>query len=272
MKMKLKRAAVLLLAAALLAALTAAAHADYTEGYFEYVLGEDRVEITGYFGDESETTVPARIAGYPVCVIRSGAFSNAKTLAVIHLPDCIMEIQEGAFSAGQSVVYSGVDASVQPDSPSPSPAVTEESSTPPPATEQIKTTSDPLTHDSAAVMSDPSDSGTGSTTAVVPMPGQATVTETDTASEELELDSGDAPEEPGKNETTAAPTENKEQAAEAAENSGDETPEARREKILKTAAEVVVGIAVADLIAMIAVFISRKKKETQKHGAGRKRR
>ena len=70
----------------LLAVIPAAASADYTEGYFEYILGRNCVEITGYFGDETETTVPARIAGYPVCVIRAGAFSDADSLSLIVLP------------------------------------------------------------------------------------------------------------------------------------------------------------------------------------------
>ena len=85
------------------------AFADYTEGYLQYVLNDGRVEITGYFGEETETVVPARIAGYPVCVIRTGAFSEAETLTSVTLPDTVTEIQEGAFSEGQAVVYTTQD-------------------------------------------------------------------------------------------------------------------------------------------------------------------
>lgn len=92
------------------AGLLPAAFADYTEGYLQYVLNDGRVEITGYFGEETETVVPARIAGYPVCVIRTGAFSEAETLTRVTLPDTVTEIREGAFSEGQAVVYTTQDA------------------------------------------------------------------------------------------------------------------------------------------------------------------
>ncbi len=85
------------------------ANADYTEGYLEYVLTDNRVEITGYFGEEEETVVPAQIAGYPVSVVRTGAFSSAETLTKVTLPDTVTEIQEGAFTEGQTVVYTTQD-------------------------------------------------------------------------------------------------------------------------------------------------------------------
>ena len=93
-----------------LGGLLPAALADYTEGYLQYVLNDGRVEITGYFGEETETVVPARIAGYPVSVIRTGAFSAAETLTKVTLPDTVTEIREGAFSEGQAVVYTTQDA------------------------------------------------------------------------------------------------------------------------------------------------------------------
>ena len=99
-----------LLCLASLGGLLPAALADYTEGYLQYVLNDGRVEITGYFGEETETVVPARIAGYPVCVIRTGAFSEAETLTKVTIPDTVTEIREGAFSEGQAVVYTTQDA------------------------------------------------------------------------------------------------------------------------------------------------------------------
>ena len=77
----------------------------YTEGYLEYRVEDDAISICGYFGSESEVTVPAFIAGYPVSEIASGAFEDAETVEKVNLPDTIMRIEEGAFGRNQTVVY-----------------------------------------------------------------------------------------------------------------------------------------------------------------------
>lgn len=77
----------------------------YTEGYFEYQVKDGGIVICGYFGRESEVTVPASIAGYPVSVIGSGAFSDCEQVNKINLPDTVMTIQEGAIGGTQTVVY-----------------------------------------------------------------------------------------------------------------------------------------------------------------------
>lgn len=77
----------------------------YTEGYLEYHLRDNIISICGYFGNESEVTVPASIAGYPVSEIGAGAFADAGTVTKVNLPDTIMRIEKGAFAGGQTVIY-----------------------------------------------------------------------------------------------------------------------------------------------------------------------
>lgn len=76
----------------------------YTEGYFEYEVSEQSVTITGYFGNDTEVTVPAAIAGNPVNTIAKGAFVNT-TVKTLNLPDTIMTIEAGAIGIDVAVVY-----------------------------------------------------------------------------------------------------------------------------------------------------------------------
>lgn len=90
----------------------------YTEGYYYYEVQDESIVITGYFGSDTEITVPARIAGYPVSKIASGAFSHASTVKKINLPDTIMTIEEGAFALEQTIVYnSNMNNQEQPTNP-----------------------------------------------------------------------------------------------------------------------------------------------------------
>ena len=88
--------------------LTVPAWADgevYSEGYFYYTFADGSITITGYFGKETEVTVPSSIAGYPVNAIAPGAFAGT-TVEIIHLPDTIMVVGEGG-TGSASVIYSG---------------------------------------------------------------------------------------------------------------------------------------------------------------------
>ncbi len=93
------------LLASLLLGGTAMAAQIYTEGYFEYQVKEDSVTICGYYGKETEVTVPAMIAGNPVSKIAKGVFGNTATVKKVYLPDTIMTIEEGAFQNGIDIVY-----------------------------------------------------------------------------------------------------------------------------------------------------------------------
>lgn len=78
----------------------------YTEKDYYYELKDDSIIITGYFGSDTEITLPDAIAGYPVSKIASGAFVDT-TVKVINLPDTIMDIEENAIGQGISVNYEG---------------------------------------------------------------------------------------------------------------------------------------------------------------------
>lgn len=78
----------------------------YTEGDFYYEIKDESIVITGYFGYDTEITLPSMIAGYPVSEIATGAFANTK-VKTIHLPDTIMTIGEDAIPVGVTVEYAG---------------------------------------------------------------------------------------------------------------------------------------------------------------------
>lgn len=84
---------------------TVYAETIYSQDYFNYYIEEESVIISDYFGSESEVTVPAMIAGYPVSGIATGAFSDSNTVTHVNLPDTIMEVQSGAIRAGITVTY-----------------------------------------------------------------------------------------------------------------------------------------------------------------------
>lgn len=244
-----KRILALLLLTGLLRLISEAACADYTEGYFEYTVGDHCIEITGYFGDEAETAVPAQIAGYPVCVIRGGAFAEAETLSVIHLPDCVMEIEEGAFRDGQTVVYeeaeSAATETVQTNDPH-----TEETEVQTAAGEWSVSVTEPLKSDSMQPVSESEE---------IPA---------DPGSEELELDSGyeaaeaalnSAPQETAQNEEKSGIREDRgESEAEAEKTAAAEEPEnaqtAGQNRTVRGAKPALLIAALAGMGALLSVI------------------
>lgn len=95
----------LLLAVVVLMPYTVSASTVYSNGYYRYTVEDQSVTIISYKGPEAEVTVPNMIAGNPVNVIAEGAFARNKSVTVIHLPDTIMSVEEGAFGEGQKVIY-----------------------------------------------------------------------------------------------------------------------------------------------------------------------
>jgi hypothetical protein len=77
----------------------------YTEGYFEYKKDNGSIVITGYFGNESEVTVPSMIAGNPVSTIGKGAFTSSGSITKINLPDTVTAIESGAIDEEIVVIF-----------------------------------------------------------------------------------------------------------------------------------------------------------------------
>lgn len=71
-----------------------------------YVLQDESIVITGYFGSDREVTVPSLIAGYPVSVIGKGAFSESGTVKKINLPDESEEEEREGIQAGDDSITS----------------------------------------------------------------------------------------------------------------------------------------------------------------------
>ena len=111
----MKRTAGLLLVCVLVFAQAVTAFAEtYTNGRFQYTVEDHSVTITLYFGDSEEVEVPNMIAGEPVNVIATGAFSRNDAVRIVKLPDTVMTVETGAFSASQQVVY---DYNLQEETP-----------------------------------------------------------------------------------------------------------------------------------------------------------
>ena len=90
---------------ALAVAVPAFADTVYTEGALNYTIADESITITGYFGKDTEVTVPASIAGTPVNTIAAGAFAHNDSVKKVNLPDTITTVEEGAFAAGITVNY-----------------------------------------------------------------------------------------------------------------------------------------------------------------------
>lgn len=93
----------------------------YTEGFLWYVIENDSVTIVGYFGKDTEVTVPSSIAGLPVNRVRARAFAGtaAKT---VRLPDTVLTMGLNAVRPGTKVIYNAnTDKPINDDSdPEPS--------------------------------------------------------------------------------------------------------------------------------------------------------
>ncbi len=105
MNNKIKRlaAALLFIAAMCFAGVGALAATEYSEGYFKYVIENETVTITSYFGSEKEVVIPERIASLPVAAIRGNAFVRNKTVTVLTIPETVTSVGDGAFTQMKSL-------------------------------------------------------------------------------------------------------------------------------------------------------------------------
>lgn len=72
--------------------------AEYTEGYYTYTVTEGEAAITAVGRRISgAVTIPSKLGGYPVTVIREYAFWNCPSLTSVTIPDGVTAIGYGAF-------------------------------------------------------------------------------------------------------------------------------------------------------------------------------
>ena len=86
----MKKCVSVLLAVLLLAGFCATAFADdtvYTEGYFYYTVEDGSITIVGYFGNETEVTIPASIAGVPVNAVAPGVIDTDMSSSLVDVQD-----------------------------------------------------------------------------------------------------------------------------------------------------------------------------------------
>lgn len=100
----MKRIYAVLLAALLLTGLGGVAQAEdtvYDDGFFYYTVEDGSITIVGYFGTETEVTVPASIANTPVNAVAPDAFIGT-SVTKLYLPDTVTDYQG---SGGITVVF-----------------------------------------------------------------------------------------------------------------------------------------------------------------------
>ena len=91
----MKKLYAVLLAALLLAGLGGVAQAEdtvYDDGFFYYTVEDGSITIVGYFGTETEVTVPASIANTPVNAVAPDAFIGT-SVTKLYLPDTVTDYQ-----------------------------------------------------------------------------------------------------------------------------------------------------------------------------------
>lgn len=71
---------------------------EYSEGYFKYLIEDESITITSYFGSESEVVIPDHIASLPVTRIRGSAFARNSSIAVLTVPDTVTKVGDGLFT------------------------------------------------------------------------------------------------------------------------------------------------------------------------------
>ena len=87
----------------------------YSDGFFQYHLGEGYVSICGYFGNQTQVQIPASIAGRPVTIIENDTFNKNSNIEQIHIPDTVTYIEENVFKDLQSlkkIVADTVDVTI----------------------------------------------------------------------------------------------------------------------------------------------------------------
>ena len=69
---------------------------EYSDFYYEQ-LSDGTIQINGYYGEDTQLTVPSEINGKTVTSIGYGAFSFCSNLSSVTLPDTLNQIGDGVF-------------------------------------------------------------------------------------------------------------------------------------------------------------------------------
>ena len=226
----MKRILATVLTFMLLLCLTPAVFADntvYTEGYFYYTVDDGSVTIVGYFGTESEVTVPAFIAGVPVNTIAPGAFDGTGVTKV-NLPDTIMSYDAGGTNL-DVVLDSNTDHPYDPQAETESPSVSEETQVLDDAYVDLDLTEEQTEDPNASQANDPEKSG-----------------------EETGKDTGEEPEKGQKADPDSDPDSHP-------ENMPEEKPEDKPEQAKASAAWVAVGLVALVAAAAVLVVLAKRK-------------
>lgn len=90
----------------------------YSEGYYQYHLGEGYVSLCGYFGSQEKVNIPSSLAGRPVIIIENTTFAKNSKVKEIYIPDTVTYIQENTFSGLKNlkkIVTDTVDVKIVAD-------------------------------------------------------------------------------------------------------------------------------------------------------------
>lgn len=77
---------------------------EKTNDEYKYRLHNTYAEIIGYLGNKSDIVIPAEIDGKPVTHIGKSAFSSAKKLVRVDIPDGVVSIGDSAFGGNAELV------------------------------------------------------------------------------------------------------------------------------------------------------------------------
>lgn len=61
-------------------------------------LGGGKAEITDYFGNEKQVTIPSKLGNYTVTSVAKGAFTDCDTIQSLIIPNSVTNISDGAFT------------------------------------------------------------------------------------------------------------------------------------------------------------------------------
>lgn len=84
-----------------------------TQGDWSYTVSNKKVTVTAYTGNDTDVTIPGKIAGYPVTAIGASALKNCETVAIVNIPDSVNSIGNSAFYGCRNLVSINIPVGVK---------------------------------------------------------------------------------------------------------------------------------------------------------------